>query len=70
MWSKSKWTPHQLSIASEDFSAWLTDVKEVMAHAQVRQGSLNASNAFCCMLRADRRNVRTSQGHCCLLQGS
>lgn len=36
MWSAAKWTPYVMAIASEDFSAWLTDVRAILAHAQVR----------------------------------
>lgn len=47
MWSASKWTPYVMAIASEDFSAWLDDVRAVLAHAQVRQGPSDGCHRQC-----------------------
>jgi hypothetical protein len=34
LWRHAKWTPHELSIASEDFADWVEDVRSIMAHAK------------------------------------
>eukprot|EP00798_Chlamydomonas_sp_ICE-L_P002351 gene2351-8657_t len=32
-WKRAKWTPNEFSIASEDLSDWIEDVRRVMSHA-------------------------------------
>ncbi len=34
LWQHVKWTPYELSIASEELSEWVEDVRLVVSHAQ------------------------------------